>query len=288
MAEASPTVARRTLARALKTCRESARIKGANAAAHAGMHAGTLSRIESAGTRIQPGTAQLLMRYYGASEEECRAAFDLAHLARRKGWWRSYKSQPEWLESYLGLETEASVLRDHRSELIPELLQTEQYAFALMSADPAWPSEREVSEGVALRMRRQQRLVDTEPLHLELVMHESALYQVVGGAAVMKEQLRVLRERCDLPNVVCRILPFAVGAYPARYGSFAHITFENSLAGPFSYGDVVYFEHGAGAQYIEDETDTSRYRSVFEDLRSRSLSKDDSRALIDGALTRYE
>ncbi|WP_152447997.1 DUF5753 domain-containing protein [Nocardiopsis alkaliphila] len=168
------------------------------------------------------------------------------------------------------------------------MFQTEKYAFTLLSADPAWPSEREVAEGVALRMRRQQRLADTVPIHLELVMHESALHQVVGGAAVMKEQLRVLRERCDLPNVICRILPFAAGAYPARYGSFAHLTFENSLAGPFSYGDVVYFEHGIGAQYIEDETDTSRYRSVFEDLRSRSLNEDESRALIENALTQYE
>lgn len=76
MAEASPTVARRALARALREYRESAHVTGAKAAGHAGMHAGTLSRIESATSRIQPGNALLLMRYYGASEEVCQAAFE--------------------------------------------------------------------------------------------------------------------------------------------------------------------------------------------------------------------
>src|SRR5699024_9666689 len=121
VADAGPTYARTTLARLLRQRRESARSTAAKGADHAGMHAGTISKIESAFTRVQPGTAQALMRFYGGSEEECEAVFRLAHAARRRGWWRSYKAIPSWFEPYVGLETEASLIREFQVELLPAL-----------------------------------------------------------------------------------------------------------------------------------------------------------------------
>ncbi|WP_083926848.1 helix-turn-helix domain-containing protein [Nocardiopsis valliformis] len=287
MAEASPTVARRILAKALRERREAARITGGKAAGHAGMHAGTLSRVESASTRIQPGTAQLLMRFYGASDEECEAAFQLAHLARRKGWWRSYKSVPKWFEPYLGLEADAVFIRDYRDQLLPDLFQTEEYARLVAQACIPALSEVEARERVEICLKRQERLTGLNPLRLDVVMSESALRLEVGGATTMKPQLSSLLERCDLPNVTCRIFPYSAGAFPHQSGSFTSLSFEEENQLGFSFGEVVYQGHEAGASYLEDEDTTTRFRAIFENLRDRALSEDDSRALIERVLTEY-
>lgn len=288
MADASPTVARRTLARLLRQRREDARITAAKAADHAGMHAGTLSKVESATTRIQPGTAQALMKFYGASEEECEAVFDLAHAARRRGWWQSYKSTPGWFDAYVGLETEASRLRDYQTELIHGLLQTEEYAFALARAAIDVTSDEEAREHAALRMARQERLTGERPLQLDVIMNEAALYREVGGPEVMRSQLRQLRERCELPNVSCRVLPFESGEHPAGYGSFMILSFPDSGHRTIVYSDVVYVEYGLGALYLEDPSDVSHFSKVFESLQDRALGREESLAGVERALAKYK
>ncbi len=288
MADASPTVARRTLARVLRQRRESARITAAKAASHAGMHAATLSKVESATTRIQPGTAQALMKFYGASEEDSEAVFELAHAARRRGWWQSYKSTPAWFDAYLGLETEASAIRDYQAELVHGLLQTEEYASALARAAVDVASESEAQEHAALRMARQERLTEDRTLHLDAIMSEAALYREVGGPEVMSSQLRQLRERCELPNVSCRILPFAAGEHPAGYGSFMILSFPDSGHRTITYSDVAYVEYGLGALYLEDPSDVSRFSEIFGGLEDRALSRERSLAAIEHALAEYK
>lgn len=288
MADASPTVARRTLARVLRQRRESARLTAAKAASHAGMHAATLSKVESATTRIQPGTAQALMKFYGASEEDCDAVFDLAHAARRRGWWQSYKSMPAWFDAYVGLETEASTIRDYQAELVHGMLQTEEYAFALARVAVDVQSDDEAREHAALRMARQERLTADDSLRLEIIMNESALYREVGGPDIMASQLHQLRERCELPNVACRILPFAAGAHPAGYGSFMVLSFPESGHQGIAYSDVVYVEYGSGALYLEDPSDVSRFSAIFGGLQDRVLSHEGSLAAVERALARYE
>ncbi|MBB6120681.1 helix-turn-helix transcriptional regulator [Nocardiopsis algeriensis] len=287
VADASPTVARRTLARWLRQRREGARITAAKAADHAGMHAGTLSRIESGVTRVQPGSAQLLMKFYGASEEECEAAFQLAHTARRRGWWRSYKSIPDWFEPYVGLETEASVIRGHQVEAIPALFQTEEYALALEGVAGASSSEEGAREHAALLKARQERVTAKNPPELSVVLSEAALHREIGGVEVMEAQLRRLRECCDLPNVACRVLPFTAGANPAAFGSFTVFSFPDSGLDPITYGDVAYVEYGLGALYFEDPAEVAYYTQVFDALSEKALDPQASAALVERALAKY-
>ena len=288
MADASPTVARRTLARVLRQRREDAHFTAAKAASHAGMHAATLSKVESATTRIQPGTAQALMKFYGASEEECEAVFELAHAARRRGWWQTYKSTPAWFDAYVGLETEASTIRDYQSELVHGLLQTEDYALALARAAVDVDSDEEAREHAALRMARQERLTGDRPLQLNVIMNEAALYREVGGPEVMEAQLRQLRERCELPNVSCRLLPFEAGEHPAGYGSFMIISFPDSGHRTISYSDVVYVEYGLGALYLEETVDIGHFSQIFDGLQARALSEEKSLSVIENALAKYK
>lgn len=250
------------------------------------MHAGTLSRIESAATRIQPGTAQLLMRYYGASDEECQAAFDLAHLARRKGWWRSYKTIPAWFEPYVGLESEASVIREF-NELIPALFQTGEYALAIAKVTMGI-SPDEAQERARLTTARQERLTGENPLNIEVVIGENVLHRQVGGPKVMGDQLRRLRECCDLPNVSCRVLPFEAGEHPAGFGFFTLLSFPQVANSVITYGDVAYTEYGLGALYWEEPEEVAYYSGVFDELGEKALSPQKSLPLIERALAEYE
>lgn len=256
----------------------------ARAAKYAGMHAATLSKVESATTRIQPGTAQALMRYYGGSEAECDAVFDLAHAARQRGWWQTHKAMPDWFDAYVGLETEARLLRDYQSELIHGLLQTEQYAFHLARAAVDVSSDEEAQAHVALRMARQGRLTADNPVELHAIMNESALYREVGGTETMRSQLAHLRERCELPNVTCQILPYSAGAHAAGYGSFLIMAFPESPHEAITFDEVVYVEYGLGALYLEDSSDVFHFTRIFNDLCSRALNTTQSLKLIERAL----
>lgn len=287
MATASPTVARRALAKLLRRRREEAGKTAAQAAEYAGMHAATLSRVESATTRIQPGTAQALMRYYGASEDESAAVFELAHAARQRGWWQKYKDIPAWLDAYIGLETDAETLRSYEVELIHGLLQTEDYAFALAKAGIDAPSDDLARRHASLRMARQKRLIDADgpPLHLHAIMSEAALYREVGGPQVMRDQLHQLKERMALPNVTCQILPFDSGAHASAAGAFAILTFPPSPPSGVAISDVVYVEYGLGALYLEDSSDLHHYHQVFDDLSRRALDPEESVKLVERALS---
>ncbi|MFC7330111.1 helix-turn-helix domain-containing protein [Marinactinospora rubrisoli] len=287
MAEASPTVARRTLARVLRQRREVARITAARAAKHAGMHAATLSKVESATTRIQPGTAQLLMKLYGASEAECEAVFELAHAARQRGWWQTHKATPAWFDAYVGLETEASTLRAYQTELIHGLLQTEDYAFALARAAVDVSSDDEAKQHVALRMARQERLLSNKPPQLHVVLNEAALYREVGGPTVMRSQLEHLRQRCELPNVTFQVLPFSAGEHPAGAGSFLIVGFDGSPHQTIAYEDVVYVEYALGALYLEERSDTEHFANIFAGLTDRAASPSQSLTLIERAISNH-
>ncbi|KUP95859.1 helix-turn-helix domain-containing protein [Thermobifida cellulosilytica] len=284
MATASPTVARRALAKLLRHRREEAGKTAAQAADYVGMHAATLSRVESATTRIQPGTAQALMRYYGASEDEIAAVFELAHAARQRGWWQKYKDIPAWLDAYIGLETDAETLRSYEVELIHGLLQTEDYAFALAKAGIDVPSDDLARRHASLRMARQKRLIDAK-LHLHAIMSEAALYREVGGPQVMRDQLHQLKVRMALPNVTCQILPFGSGAHASTAGAFAILTFPPSPPPEVAISDVVYVEYGLGALYLEDSSDLHHYRQIFDDLSRRALDPEESVKLVERALS---
>ncbi|WP_150250497.1 DUF5753 domain-containing protein [Nocardiopsis deserti] len=216
-----------------------------------------------------------------------RAAFQLAHTARRKGWWRSCKVIPDWFEPYAGLETEASGVRDYRGETVHALLQTEEYAFALAEATVG-VSPEEAREHAALRVARQERLTGEQPPELDVVMNEASLHREVGGPEVMAAQLRRLRERCDLPHVPCRILPFEAGEHPAGFGSFTVLSFPASGNRMVTYGDVGYMEYGLGASHWEDPEEVAYYTRTLDGLRERALSPRKSATLVEEAPTKYK
>ncbi|MDA2812237.1 DUF5753 domain-containing protein [Nocardiopsis sp. RSe5-2] len=214
----------------------------------------------------------------------------LVALAKRRepGWWQT-GAVPEWFTPYLGVETEASELRNYDDALIPGLVQTADYARGFIEVRLGERADESEVEGrVSARMRRQERLSGSDPLMFSAVFNESAIHRVVGGSAVMRDQLRRLVEVSDLPNVDLRMLPFERGAHIASEGSFVVLGFPDVIEG-VSSGEAVYIEYATGALFLEREEETAQYRAMFAQVQEAALSPRDTAATIKRVLKdRYE
>ena len=218
-----------------------------------------------------------LAAIYGIDDAERDEYVALAFQARKKGWWKRY--DPNTLaanfEEYVGLESEASQVREFSSVLIPGLLQTEAYATALMNAWIPQADEVVAKERAELRAQRQDRLHDENPLKLKVVIQEAALRQVVGGREVMREQLEHLVNSAKLRNISIRVLPFSAGAVPALGTQFIILSFPDE-----EDPDVPFADYLTGSVYLEYRNEIDSYNLNFGALEAKALSQKESTALI--------
>jgi hypothetical protein len=203
-----------------------------------------------------------LLTLYGVTDSEERAALlNLAREANTPGWWHAYSDiLPTWLEPYVGLEAAASVIRTYQIQLVPGLLQTEEYARALIRQGSA-ASEEDIARRGELRFSRQEILRRPDAPQLWVVVDEGALRRPVGSATIVREQLKYLIEVTDHPAVTLQILPFQAGAHSAMGGPFTILRFaEPDLA------DVVYIEQLTSALYLDKPVEVDSYLEVMEQL----------------------
>jgi hypothetical protein len=182
---------------------------------------------------------------------------------------------PDTFSRYLALEQDASELRSFENTVVHGLLQTEDYARAVLSklstADP-----EATDRLVELRMRRQDRLyADEDPLRIHWILDEDVLHRPVGGEQVMRAQLKRLVDDAQRPNITIQVLPFSVGAHPAVRGSFEVLAFPD-----LEDTDLVYVESHLGEFYVEKERDVEVYEQMFDELVEMSLTAEQSAALI--------
>ncbi len=268
---AGSTVQRRVLARELRGLREERGLSLEEAAAGLDCSPSTLSRCESGQQSVNPNLVRTMLDLYDAGDRWTEL-LGLARAARQRGWW-----QPFGLgnNSYVGLETEATRVRDFTTTYIPGLLQTAEYARAMFVVGLVWSAGTALENAVTVRMIRQERLVDPdEPLHLEAILDESALRRPVGGPDVHRAQLEHLLKAVRLPTVTLQVLPFRAGEYPTQ-APFTVLSFDD-LGEP----DIAYVEHALGAVTLDKEPDVSRATMYFDRLRAEALGFADSAALI--------
>ncbi|NJP24905.1 helix-turn-helix domain-containing protein [Microbispora hainanensis] len=267
-----PTVRLRRLSGELTRLRREAGFAREEVARRLGMAASTVYRIETGHTRPHARTIRDLLDLYAVEGSERDALIALARDAARRGWWRAYDDVLPG--PYVGLESEASSVRNYEPLLVPGLLQTEDYARAVIGAalvkDPA-----EIERRAAARMERQRRLTGPTPLELWAVIDEAALRRPVGGPAVMAEQLRRLQEMAVQPNVTVQVLPFDAGAYLGMGNPTAILAFPDP-------GDaaVVLLENMSGELYLEDPAEIRGYVQVFDHLRAAALGPEKSMEMI--------
>ena len=270
-----PTLRRRRLGSELKRCREQAGMTQEQVSKFFEWHAAKVTRIETARVAVTPRDVKDLLTLYGVQDEPYRETLmTLARLSRERTWWTDYRDlmRPG---NFVGLEAEASWSRVWEPIVLPGLLQTEAYMRALMTSGRRADAPESVDRRIRLRLRRQDRLIEPNPLNLWAVIDESVVHRVVGGPAVMREQLQRLLDTGALANVTIQILPFTAGEHVFLGGSAALLEFPER-----AHSDVVYLEGLAGDYYEEQPQEVARYRDEFERLASNALDAEASAALI--------
>lgn len=265
---------RRQLGRALRLLREQAGLRTDDAARELDCARSKISHMEGARNPISKPDLDALLRFYHADEQTAAALEEMRQEGKQRGWWSTYKL-PAWLGDLVGLEADAVTERVVELELIPALLQTEEYARAVHVAAPHMPPGAEVERRVAARMQRQKRLTDPNPLVLSAVISEAALRRVMAQSDVAAGQFHRLVSDAQMSNVSLLVLPFSVGVHGSMSGSFALLEFglEVSL-------DVGYQEYAAGGHLVDDQDVVRLLSDLHDSLRGHALDADESLALV--------
>ena len=275
----SPTVRRRRLALELRRLREAAKLTCEDVAERMECSASKISRVETGRVSVSPRDVRDILEIYGVPADQRDILVQLARESRQKGWWHAYGDsvQPHFA-TYLGMESAASEIRIYEVNLIPGLLQTEEYARAVITAGMVNSPRADIERRVAVRMER-QRLTISSPPKVWAVLDEAALRRQVGGPEVMRVQLEYLRELGGMQNVSLQVIPFGGGAHPAMGRPFVILAF-----GEDADPDVVYLEDLTSALWVENVDEVDRYNVFFNHLSATALSFDDSAALMAAVL----
>jgi len=227
-------------------------------------------RIESGAVGISTNDLKALLEFYGIHDEErADELIDLARASRQSSWWSKYRNDisPQFLQ-FLEYEEAASVLRDYEPLLIPGLLQTEEYADALIRklADPGTPASL-IRTRMEIRLTRQRLLEGDSPPTSIFVIDQAAIQRIVGERRIAPDQIERLTRLANMPNVAIEVVPFNAGLHRGMLESFTILEFPDP-----EDSDVLFLETSRDLIISRDQAgEISGYLEVFEELRSISL-----------------
>lgn len=274
-ANINPTVRRRRLGAELRRLREQKGMTAEEVAGRLMVSQSKISRLENGRRSISQRDVRDLCDVYEVADERVRAGLmEMARESRQRGWWHEFGDIP--YSVYIGLEAEASSIRAYESSFVPGLLQTREYAEAVVEGTQPDTEVSAVKRRVDVRLKRQTRIYGDDQLgSLWVVIDEAVLVRVVGGPRVMADQLLQLLELSERPNINLQVIPFRHGAHPGMTGTFSLMEFPESAD-----STVVYFEGVTSDLYLEKEADVRRYTNLYDHLRAAALSVAESRSLI--------
>jgi transcriptional regulator with XRE-family HTH domain len=264
-----PTVRRRRLGAELRRLREANSLKLEEVAEQLGLAPSTLSRIETGKAPTKTAYLTTMLGMYGIDDPAVRKVLvDMAREGHRKGWWSIYDDVlPSGFDIYVGLEAEASGLRSYETDVVHGLLQTTDYALAVLRELRPRDSDEQVARGVDLRMQRQRLLDSDPPLDLWLILDEGAIRRNIGGAKVMRPQLEHLIQASRWSNVTLQVLGFETGAHAGLVGPFSILQFPER-----GDSEVAYTESVGGMIYLEKEREVRACAEAFDRMRAAALS----------------
>ena len=277
-----PPVRRRLVGGALRRYRENVGYALEDAARVLECDRSKISRIETGQRGIRPKELRELLAEYGVPEGDQAALMAIASRGGQRGWWHPYTgSFSEAYLDYVIMESVASEIMAYEAQLVPDLLQTEDYARAIAAAEPGYTAGGQQEDAIAAMDVRRQGVLTGKPSgrRLWVILGEGALHQAVGGPGVLAGQIRHLLQLSeDIPDLTLQVLPFSAGAHAAAgSASLAILRFSDAP----SLG-VVYVEALSGGVYLESQTDVARYIRAFALLRASALSAADSVRLLRG------
>jgi transcriptional regulator with XRE-family HTH domain len=258
-----PTVLRMLVGAHLRRLREASGITCEDAGEAIRASHSKISRLESGRTGFKARDVADLLTLYGVHDQADRATMlSLAEQASTPAWWQDWADVvPSWFEAYLGLEAAASVIRSYEVQFVPGLLQTEDYARALIRLGHPCAPYSEIERRVSLRMQRQRLLHRPHPPKVWAVIDEAALRRPIGGAAIMRAQLEHLIEMAELSHVTIEIMPFSAGGHSAAGGAITILRFPED-----QIPDVVYLEQLTSAVYVNKRADVDHYWHIMNRL----------------------
>ncbi len=276
----SPTVRRRRLAAELRRLRIGTGKTAEDVGKVLGWSKAKISRYELAQGGLRPADVARLLEFYAVQASQREQLLALAEEATHKGWWEAYADVlTEGHLEYIGLEAEAGSVLEWQINVVPGLLQAEQYARELLSGyqEAATISPRAIERRVETRLIRQQLLTRDEPLEYVALLDESVLHRQRGDRSVMRAQLQRLADAAELPNVTIQILPLRRN-HGLAVDSFS--IFQFGKAHETTLNDVVGLEQLSDELYVEGDTDTHQFRLAFNHLAEECLPPSESRELI--------
>jgi transcriptional regulator with XRE-family HTH domain len=278
-ATGGPTVLRMLLGNHLRRLREERGVSREEAGYKIRSSESKISRMELGRVSFkQRDVADLLTLYGLVDEQERQRLLALARNANTPGWWHRYGDVlPAWFQSYVGLEAAANAIRSYDVQFIPGLLQTRDYARAVVVLGHRQASEQEVEHRVNLRMDRQRILARPDPPQLWVVIDEGVLHRPVGGTKVMRAQIEALASSAALPNVRLQVMPFRAGGHAGAGGSFSILRFPDP-----ELPDVVYIEQLTSALYLDKPEDVEPYATAIEVLCIKAEPPDRTDQVLDG------
>jgi len=278
LTEGSPVVQAWELGLRLRQRREEIGMTAAAAGKAAGIIQAYVSGVEAGRVKLPAKRLAQLVDIYELEPDEAAELEELRVGAARRGWWQDYaKLFPNEFLRFLGYEAGASQLRSFHSEAIHGLLQTEEYARAVIRGGNTVVRLTEVERRVAVRMARQVRLDGSDPIRINTVISEGALRQQVGGPAVMRAQLEhLVTLMTDRPEQIeIRVMPFSAGAHPAFGGPYEILSFASPRLTDLVWQEILTF-----IDIVDQSVQVNDYVVTFAETRERALSSQDSLALI--------
>jgi transcriptional regulator with XRE-family HTH domain len=272
-----PAALRVTLGTQLRRLREASHITSVEAADTIRATPSKISRLERGRTAAKQRDVADLLTLYGVTDPAQREELlEIVRQASTPGWWQQYSDVlPRWFEPYIGLEKAASIIRSYEVQFVQGLLQTEDYARAVIVIGNAHASGGEIDRRVSLRMGRQELLTQPDAPELWAVLDEAALRRSPGGPEVMRAQLEHLLEVTELPNVTLQIVPFDAGPHAAAGGPFSILRFPEP-----DLPDLVYLEQLNSAIYLDHPEEVSNYLTIMDRLAVQAKTGTASRNMI--------
>ncbi|MFE5887832.1 helix-turn-helix domain-containing protein [Streptomyces sp. Marseille-Q5077] len=274
----APTVGQVVLGRRLQELREAAGLGRDEAARVLRVAAATVRRMETAEVALKIPYVQVLLETYGVPEDEAAAFVSLAEEANQPGWWQRFHDVlPDWFSLYVSLEGAARIVRSYEPHFVPGLLQTEEYARAVLEAGTIGQTGPETIERhVSLRMERQRLLERPDPPHMWVIMDETVLLRPVSiRGEVMRDQLDKLLEFAERDRVTLQIAEFASGPHPGTYAPFTLFRFAEP-----ELPDMVYTEYLTGALYLDSRKEVAAHLEVLDHMSTAAASAERTRKIL--------
>jgi transcriptional regulator with XRE-family HTH domain len=273
--DAGPAVLKKRLGEELRKLRMAAEITVAQTATELDCGEGKIRHMENGRNVPSKSDLTVMITLYNAPAELHEELEDLRKAATKRGWWSSYRL-PSWLHNYVGMEADAILIRNFELELIPGLLQIEQYARDVhILGGPKILGSDEVDRMVKARLKRQESLTGATPTTYQAVFSEAALHRL-KGMEYATAQCRHLIEMARHPNVTIAILPFSRNLHLSMGGGFSLLDFPQHISAP-----IAYYDHVTGGQLEHDSAVVARLSEVYSELAATAMSPSETIAFIE-------